>query len=930
MNLSAGTRLGPYEILSALGAGGMGEVYRARDTKLNRDVAIKVLLASVAGDPDRLARFSREAQVLAALNHPNIAHIHGLEEANGITALILELVEGDDLSQRIARLRAPGASARQAGMPLDEALPIARQIAEALEAAHDHGIIHRDLKPANIKVRPDGTVKVLDFGLAKAMDQGSGIGDQGSGHFTNSPTITSPAMMTGVGVILGTAAYMSPEQAAGKAVDKRSDLWAFGVVLMEMLTGQPVFKGETVSHVLAAVLKDEPEWTALPADTPAPIRRLLRRCLEKDRRRRLADAADARLEIDEARDLTGEAGNVNVIAPQAKWQRALPWALAAVLALGLVITVAMMIALRRGGGMTPASGPVEFAISPQENTSFGGPSDGGTGTATQVAVSPDGREIVFVAGAQSAFQIWLRSVASQTLRPIPGTQGGTFPFWSPDSRSIGFFAEGKLKRVQIAGGPATVLCDAPFGRGGSWNRENVILFAPEAPSNTPGVGGLMRVSSAGGVPSVVTTRDPAMIDLRHRWPQFLPDGRHFIYTEGERGGGPQGKPSFIKLSSLDTPGVATTLFQTEFSASFGSGHLLFARGDTLMAQPFDPDARQIQGDAFPVAQRVSREGSRYVGASASANGTLVYALDSSMATRPLTWFDRAGRALATLGDASPFLNLALSPDEKHVAVTLGTGGMDDREIWIIDVARNIRRRLTSPGSDRSPVWSPDGTRIAFASQRSGNTHMRQQLVNGTAGDQSLLDAQSRRGITPTSWSSDGRFMAYTVSGTFPRTYDVSVLPLVGDRKPFALLQNEFLEASAVFSPDGRWIAYSTDESGESNVYVQSFPGADKKQRVSRDGGGQPVWRADGKELFYLGADGSLIAVPVSTTDQFEAGVPQSLFPTGARLNEFGRFGDDGHVYAVTKDGTRFLVIGPRKSDAAPLTVVVNWTAAIQK
>ncbi len=893
----------------------MGEVYRARDAKLNRDVAIKVLLASVASDPDRLARFSREAQVLASLNHPNIAHIHGLEETGGVTALILELVEGDDLSQRIAR----------GAIPMDEALPIARQIAEALEAAHELGIIHRDLKPANIKVRPDGTVKVLDFGLDKAIDPSA----VSSATAMNSPTLSMHA--TQAGLILGTAAYMSPEQAAGKAVDKRSDLWAFGVVLMEMLTGRLVFQGETVSHVLAAVLKDEPDWTALPEHTPDPIRRLLRRCLEKDRRRRLADAADARLEIDEALAVTGEAGNVNSPAPHPAWQRALPWALAGVLALGLVTSIAAIIALRRGGEMTPASGPVEFAISPKENTSFGGPSGGGTGTATQVAVSPDGREIVFVAGAQSAFQIWLRSVASQTLRPIPGTEGGTFPFWSPDSRSIGFFAAGKLKRVQISGGPATVLCDALFGSGGSWNRANVILFATGRKSNTPGSAtGLMRVSAAGGVPTVVTTTDPVMVDARHRWPHFLPDGRHFIYTEISGSGGPLSKPSVVKIGSLDQAAEAVTLLQAESSVSYASGHLLFARDDTLMAQPFDPDARHITGEAFPLAQRVSKEGSRYAGASASQNGTLVYALDGSGSPRPLTWFDRAGRALASVGEASPFLNLALSPDEKRVAVTLASSSAENHQIWIIDIARNIRTRLPSPGADQSPVWSPDGSRVAFASLRSGKTIMRQRLANGTAGDESLYEGSSRGGMAPSSWSADGRFIAYTVSGAFPRTYDVWVLPLFGDRKPVPLLQSEFFEASAVFSPDGRWIAYSTDESGESNVYVQSFPGAGEKQQVSRDGGGQPAWRADGKELFYLGADGSLMAVPVNTSDHFEAGVPQTLFPTGARLNDFGRFGDDGQVYAVTKDGTRFLVIGPRKSDAAPLTVVLNWTAAIQK
>jgi hypothetical protein len=414
------------------------------------------------------------------------------------------------------------------------------------------------------------------------------------------------------------------------------------------------------------------------------------------------------------------------------WRRVLPWASIGALAIALIAIA--FVALRRAGEVAPPTGPVEFTIVPPENTSFGGPIGGGTGTATQVAVAPDGRNIAFVAGVQSAFQIWLRPVATVAARPIPGTEGGTFPFWSPDSRFIGFFAGGKLKKVEIAGGSPIVLCDAPAGRGGSWSRDNVILFAPGGTV----IAGLQRVPSAGGVPTIVTNVDAAAADTRHRWPHFLPDGRHFLYTEISGPGGPGSTPSTIKVASLDSAAPVLTLLQTESTAAYASGHLLFARDDTLMAQPFDADTRQSKGDAFPVAEYVSREGSRYVGASVSENGTLVYARDDSLVTTRLTWFDRAGHALGTVGDAAPYETLSLAPDERRVAVAMGTG-RETHDIWIIDIARNVRSRLTvEPGMNTSPAWSPDGTYIAFESQRSGKVSLRRQLVDGTAADESLL------------------------------------------------------------------------------------------------------------------------------------------------------------------------------------------------
>ena len=593
-----------------------------------------------------------------------------------------------------------------------------------------------------------------------------------------------------------------------------------------------------------------------------------------------------------------------------------PWLVAGVLAVGLI--AAAVITLRRDSGLASAAGPVQFTIPPPEQASFGGPSRGGSGTATQLAVSPDGRHIVFVARAGAAYQIWLRPVATLATTPIPGTDGGTFPFWSPDSRAIGFFADGKLKTVQIAGGTPILLADAPFGKGGTWSRDNVILFAP-GPSQT----GLLRVSSAGGNPTVATTLDTTAGEDVHRWPHFLPDGRHFFYTAVTGPCCPASTPSVIRIGSLGGPGIDQVLFQAESAVSYGSGHLFFAHEETLMARPFDPDTRQLLGEAFPLAERVTTEGSRYLGASVSENGTLVYGQTAADNPRQLTWFDRTGRELGTLSDAAPYSGLALSPDERHVAVTLGTGTPNNVDLWLIDVARNIRSRLTvHPGQERSPVWSPDSARIAFQSSRSRQPiALRQTMSDETGKDELLLEGQGNFTMTPTGWSSDGQFIAYTTRGS-----NVWILPLFGDRKPFPFADTQFIEASAVFSPDGRWIAYTSNESGQTEIYVQSFPGPGAKTQVSRDGGTHPVWRADGREVFYLAADGTMNAVPVGAGRSFNAGRPQPLFPSKAwRLTA-------NQVYAVTRDGQRFLVNATpqQSSGAAPLTVVLNWTAAFRK
>jgi eukaryotic-like serine/threonine-protein kinase len=885
----------------------MGVVYRARDTKLNRDVALKVLPDLFASDPDRLARFTREAQTLAALNHPNIAHIHGLEESGGVRALVMELVEGDDLSQRIGR----------GAIPVDEALPIAKQIAEALDAAHQQGIVHRDLKPANIKLRPDGTVKVLDFGLAKALAPAESPASPTPR--SQSPTITSPAMLTGLGIVLGTAAYMSPEQAKGREADKRSDIWAFGCVLYEMLAGRRPFDGEDTTDVLGAVVRLEPAWEALPSNVPAPVRTLLSQCLVKDRRRRVGDVAAVLYVLDH------HAGFTPTVPGTSRSHR-IAWLVAALSILAMLATAAVALRMSRAGA--PASDPVQFSIAAPEKTVFGGPAAGGTGRAAQLAISPDGRNIVFVAGAQSAFQIWLRPVASEEARPIQGTDGGAFPFWSPDGQFIAFFAGGKLKKVAIAGGPPVELADATTGRGGSWSRDNVIVFDRAIGS------GLFRVSSGGGVPTPVTTLADG--EDAHRWPHFLPDGRHFFYTAVTGTCCPAAKPGTIKIGSLDQHEPAVALLQADSSATYAFNRMVFARDQTLMAVAFDPDRRQLTGDAVPVTARVSTEGSRYVSASVSQNGTLVYASGGSLNTQ-LTWFDRAGKILGTLGDGWVDVNLSLSPDERQVALALRSGSAENLDIWTIDVARNLRNRVTSDAQPEGwPVWSPKGTIIVFGSVTRGlggppeKARLMQTPVNETAKKETLLEAVGTPSrpcgprqcvLAPTDWSADGRFVLYTFSGTFPATSDIWALPLFGERKPFPVIQTEFSEGQGALSPDGRWIAYTTDETGQPNVHIQPFLRAGGKQRISPNGGRNPHWRADGKELFYLDAAGTMTAVPIDLTAGSAAGLPKTLFPAGVVSTN--------NMYAVTKDGQRFLV-NRNAAVATPLTVIVRWTSTLQK
>ena len=881
LTITTGSRLGVYEITAPLGEGGMGQVYRARDTKLDRDVAIKVLPEAFAHDADRLARFMREAKTLAALNHPNIAHIHGLEESGGITALVMELVEGDDLSQRIAR----------GTIPIDEALPIAKQIAEALEAAHEQGIIHRDLKPANIKVRADGTVKVLDFGLAKALDPAAAS----SPEAMNSPTITSPAM-TQAGMILGTAAYMAPEQARGTAVDKRADVWAFGVVLYEMLTARRLFAGASVSDTIAAVLTREPDWSTLPAGTPAPIQRLLRRCLQKDRKRRLDSAAGARLEIDDALTASPTAEGASaagVPAAAAPSRGRLPWMVAT--AAAVVGMVALSFPALRDLRRTPPPAPPEMRV---EITMPA------TDAPLEFALSPDGRSLVFVASGDGPSRLWLRPLDQTEARPLAGTEGATSPFWSPDSRSIGFFAAAKLLRLDLAGGAPQVLTPVTgTSAGGSWSADGTILFARQRS------GPLWRVAAAGGEPVMVTELDLPR-QAGHLSPRFLPDGRYFLFRVA---GMPEA--AGIYLGALDG-GAPTRLTAADSGGAFlPPDRVVFVQGGRLMARRLDLAGRALTGDPVTLADGV---GSFAV----SEAGPVAYRA-SGRAARQLTWVDRAGKAVGVASE--PDANESrespeLSPDGRRVAVQRTVQGNTD--IWLRDLLRGGMTRLTFDAAlDVVPVWSPDGMRIAFTSNRTGVYNLYLKASNGSGTEQQILDSPITK--APQDWSMDGRWLTYYEQGAATGR-DLWALEMTGpDPTPRVVANTPAEETLAQFSPDGRWMAYQTNESGRFEVVVQAFPEAGGKWQVSTAGGAAPRWRADGKELYFLAPDATMMAVSVTAAGvSFGTSTPVALFPT--RAVDGGTATVDRPQYAVARDG-RFLINQPvADATAAPITLILNW------
>jgi Tol biopolymer transport system component len=894
MALASGTRLGSYEVLAQIGAGGMGEVYQAHDTKLGRDVAIKVLPEAFAHDPERLSRFQREAKMLAALNHPNIATIYGLEQSGGTSYLVMELVSGETLQDRVKR---------DGAVPLEEALAIAKQIAEALEGAHEKGIIHRDLKPANVKVTPEGKVKVLDFGLAKAF-----AGDAANEDIGNSPTLSHAATMQGV--ILGTAAYMSPEQARGKAVDKRTDIWAFGCVLYELMTGHRIFAGEDVSETLAFVLTKEPEWSRLPSATPPAIRTLIQRCLRKDRRQRVPDAAAIRIEIDDA--LSGTA-IAEPVALQGKSRERVAWAAAVVFVLTTIASTAGFV-LRAPKLAQPLQAvrlSAEVGADASLYTNYG----------PAAILSPDGTRLALVATASDQKQrIYVRSLDQLQATALSGTEDARDPFFSPDGQWIGFFADEKLKKISVQGGAAVTLCDAPADRGGSWGENGTIVFA----QNTAGA--LSRVSSAGGTPQpLTTTLDKQAGELTYRWPQVLPGGKTVLVTSSAGGG--SWEDADIVVYSMAS-GERKTLQHGGFHARYlTSGHVVYMHGGTLFAVPFDLKQLEVTGQPAPILEGVVNA-PIYGGAqfSVSETGNLVYVGGRSGSQDvSIYWMDHEGKFQPLRETPGGYFNLAFSPDGRRLALEIYDGRRSD--IWVYEWERDTLTRLTFAGEANSnPRWTPDGQRITYSSQEKGGAYNLWWIRADGAGDAQRL-TESKNQQDEGSWRPDGKVLAFRQVN--PRTQgDIMTLTVEGNEKsgwkpgePKPFVNSPFNEVQPTFSPDGRWLVYFANESGTNEVYVRPFPGPGGKWQISTGGGQYPRWSHNGKELFYRTADSKIMVVTYTASgDSFHADKPQLWSP-----GQFADRGPGNYTFDLHPDGKRFAVL---KAPGTEQTTTVNKVSFI--
>ncbi len=885
MALTSGTKLGPYEIQSPLGAGGMGEVYRARDIRLDRTVAVKVLASHLSSSPELKQRMEREARAISSLNHPNICHLYDIGSQDGTDYLVMEFLEGETLAERLGK----------GALPLHEILKIGIAVAEALAAAHRQGIVHRDLKPGNIMLAKGGA-KLMDFGLAKSAS--AGARDASSAPLLSAArtmTQASPVSpLTAAGTMIGTIQYMSPEQIEGKEADARSDLFALGAVLYEMVTGARPFEGKSQISVASAILEKEPgPISAVQPLTPPAFEHIVTACLAKNPEDRFQTAQDVVLQL----KWIAQSGTQIVRSTGKKGTRRelLAWLIAGGLSLLLIATVLFWRGSRVVEPTTYFSAPLPFA-------------------ARAVAVSPNGHTIAMVGRRESERNnvLWIYEPGSQGATPLPDTGDATFPFWSPDGRSLGFFAAGKLKSLNLAGGPVQTLCEAPTGRGGTWNKDDVILFTP---SGTLGVG-LYKISASGGTPTLVTVPDKTLSEDSNRWPVFLPDGIHYLYSAINLSG--RKDLYSIYVGSLNS-NEKRLLVRAKGNAAYAApGYLLFYRDQTLFAQHFDTKKFELTGESVPILTDVQffPRISEAVFA-ASSTGLLVAQRSADSGASQLLWFDRKGQQIGVALSPGIYGNIMLSPNGQAVASDTTDPASQNTDIWTYDLQTQSAKRLTfDPALDSLPVWSPDGSRTVFASNRELKFDLYLKDANG--GQEEKIIPQDGPDRFPTDWSRDGKYVIY---GRGPDLWFLTFPEL----RATQLLKATSTLKSGRFSPDGKWVAYSSNESGRWEIYVTSFPEAHGKWQVSNTGGDQPRWRSDGKELFYLSTDSKIMAVPVKTGSNFDAGAPTALFQANPR-EMFAT--SELFSYDVSGDGQKFLINSQLKTELTPMSVVLNWSAKL--
>ena len=901
MGLSSGTKLGPYEVAEPLGAGGMGEVYRARDTRLDRSVAVKILPAHLADKADASERFEREARTISSLNHPNICQLHDVGQQNGVRYLVMELLEGETLSERL----------RRGTLPLEQVLRYGAEIATGLQAAHRCGIVHRDLKPGNIMLTKSGA-KLMDFGLAK----GVAATKQASTELTVTLASSHATPLTQQGTIVGTFQYMAPEQVEGKDADARSDIFSLGTVLYEMVSGKRAFEGKTLVSVAASILEKEPDSIrTLQPLTPASLERAIRKCLAKDPDERWQSAGDLASELKWIAEGSAAGTSAVTSAVLVRGMRVSEWLAWMFCTMAVIGVIVLSLVLGFSGGNKPV---VQTQIASSETLQFNFVGDNGG----PPVISPDGKMIVFSAHIDGKNQLVLRSLDKLVPQPIAGTEDATFPFWSPDGRSIAFFADGKLKRLDIGGSAALTLCNAPVGRGGSWSTNGTILFSPQFTE------ALSQVAATGGTPTPVTELSDNF--TTHRWPWFLPDGKHFLYLAANHSAATSANTA-VFWASLDGKDNKL-LFPSASNATYASGHLLYVRENTLMAQRFDGSSGQLQGDAIPLISDVQVDGTVWRATfAASENGTLIYQPGTAGAGMHLTWFDRSGKELSVLPGTDGFYQVELSPDDKKAAVTIGdpTG-----VIWIYDLVHNSRSRFSfGNGRYSSAIWSRDGKQIAYLSGDNTSAFDRDIVVkaaDGSGEGRTLLNIGTSRSLQEglDDWSADGRYLMYDLGTIGQKTgVDIWVLPLSKEEKPFPYIAGPANELFGQFSPDRKWVAYTSDESGRMEIYVAPFPWTGAKWQISSLGGTRPRWRRDGKEIIYeVPGSGRMVSVQANAHGStFEMGEVHPLYESNNSSPS-----NVGSQWALASDGQRVLHITTGATGVLPLTVIQNWTAELKK